>query len=101
MTSFIGGTYLAISIEPLSIVVSVLLCCVCITIFVIYAPIETDKHPISEQRKSLFKKAIIITTIALFIFSLCMGETVYRNLIIIGVMLEAYIMLPPIKKIIK
>ena len=66
-----------------------------------YAPIETMKRPIGNSRKKFFKKITVITATCLFIVAFCIGENVYRNIIIIGISLEAVMILPIMKIIIQ
>ena len=74
---------------------------ICLIIFLRYAPIETMKRPIGNSRKKFFKKITVITATCLFIVAFCIGENVYRNIIIIGISLEAVMILPIMKIIIQ
>ena len=101
LIEFIGFTYLAIKIQPFTIPVCIALAVVCLTIFFIWAPVETAKRPISDKRKRIFKTETIVLSVILFVTAVLIGDNVYRNLIIMGVALEAFIMLPPVRKLIE
>ncbi len=101
LVEFIGGTYLSISIQPFSVISCVIIFLLSLLIFNIYAPIETSKRPISALHKRRFKTAVFIIATIMFIIALCIGKTVYRNLIITGVLLEAISMLPLMRRILQ
>lgn len=101
LVEFIGFTYLAIKIQPFTISVCIVMAVSYLIIFFIWAPVETEKRPISNKRKRVFKIETMIFSIVLFIVAIFMRETIYRNLIIMGVALEALIILPPMRKLIK
>ena len=57
--------------------------------------------PKAPQNDFNYKKTIVITATCLFIVAFCIGENVYRNIIIIGISLEAVMILPIMKIIIQ
>lgn len=101
LIEFIGLTYLAIKIQPFTIPVCIALAVACLIIFFIWAPVETAKRPISDKRKKEFKIKTIVLSVILFTVAVLIGSNVYRNLIIMGVALESFIMLPPVRILIK
>lgn len=101
LVEFIGFTYLAIKIQPFTIPVCIALSAACLIIFFIWAPVETAKRPISDKRKRIFKIETMVLSVILFVTAVLIGNNVYRNLIITGVALESFIMLPPIRKLIE
>ena len=98
---FISSVYMAIMLKPINIIVGMVVYLICLIIFLRYAPIETMKRPIGNSRKKFFKKITVITATCLFIVAFCIGENVYRNIIIIGISLEAVMILPIMKIIIR
>ena len=98
---FISSVYMAIMLKPINIIVGMVVYLICLIIFLRYAPIETMKRPIGNSRKKFFKKITVITATCLFIVAFCIGENVYRNIIIIGISLEAVMILPIMKIIIQ
>lgn len=100
LIEFIGSTYIAILMDPLTLMSCTVLYAVSTIIFTVYAPVETQKRPISDLRKRIFKITSLVTATIMFIISLYIGETIYRNLIIIGILLESIIILPPVRQII-
>lgn len=100
VVEFIGFTYVAILFPPFSILVSSVICFVCIIIFSLYAPVETAKRPISNSRKGYFKIMTLIISICLFSISIYIGKNLYRNLIVMGISLEAVSILPLMKRLI-
>ena len=98
---FISSVYMAIMLKPINIIAGMVVYLICLIIFLRYAPIETMKRPIGNSRKKFFKKITVITATCLFIVAFCIGENVYRNIIIIGISLEAVMILPIMKIIIQ
>ena len=98
---FISSVYMAIMLNPINIIAGMVVYLICLIIFLRYAPIETMKRPIGNSRKKFFKKITVITATCLFIVAFCIGENVYRNIIIIGISLEAVMILPIMKIIIQ
>lgn len=100
IAGFVFFTYIAISLNPFNILVVSVIYLFCIVIFFAYAPVETKKRPIGTARKRYFKKVTFVTSTVLFFIAVYIGENVYRNLIIMGILLEAIMILPIMKKII-
>lgn len=100
LIQFIGGTYLAMLLPSFSIITCMGMYLLSILVCSLYAPIATKKRPISDTRRKFFKITTLMTVTGLFLIALCMGETLYRNLIIIGVLVEDMMLLPIMKKII-
>ena len=100
LIEFIGFTYVAILSEPFSITISCVVYLICMMVFLKWAPVETAKRPIRKQRKRLFKVLTLAIATSLFVLALWIGHGLYRNLIIMGVLMEAVCVLPPMKKII-
>lgn len=98
---FIGSVYIAILFPPINAPICGLIFLLCFIIFLIYAPVETKKRPISKNYKINFKVATIVITVVMFIISLLVGSNIYRNLITMGVVLESISVLPPMEKILK
>ena len=99
LIEFIGFTYVAILSTPFSIALSGFVYFICMIVFLKWAPIETAKRPIHEKRKRIFKVLTLLIATALFVMALIVGEGPYRNLIIMGILLEAVNVLPPMKNI--
>ena len=100
LIQFIGGTYIAMLLSPFSIIACTGMYLLSILVCSLYAPVATEKRPISDIRRKFFKIATLITATGLYVIALCMGETIYRNLIIIGILVEDIMLLPIIKRII-
>lgn len=100
LIQFVGSTYIAMFCMPFSIITSIVLYVLSMSIFVIWAPVETLKRPISNKRKKIFKGITLLSTSILFFISQGLGEVLYRNLLIMGFFVEAITMLPPIRKLI-
>lgn len=101
ITEFIGAVLIATSLSPFKIPLCTSIFLLCTIIFLLYAPAETEKRPISNRYKRIFKTAAITITVIMFGISLIIGGNIYRNLITLGVFLEAVNILPPMKKILK
>lgn len=101
VAEFIFATVAAITLKPIQIPVCVTMFLLCIVVFAVYAPAETEKRPISAGHKKIFKTAVIAITAIMLALSLMAGNSVYRNLITFGVCLEALSILPVMKKILK
>lgn len=98
---FLGVTKIAILLNPFSTVVCTVVLVVTEAIFIKYAPVATEKRPISDEKKAKFKMYAVIISLELVIGAVFVGENMYRNLIVMGVALEALFVLPFMKKIIK
>ena len=100
LLQFIGGTCIAIHLPILSVILCTVIYLLCILVCCLYAPVVTNKRPISKSRQKVFKVISLIINTGLYMISLCVGECIYRNLIIIGALIESIMMLPIMKKII-
>lgn len=101
LIGFVSFVYVAILVEPFNIVVMGIIYLLCITMFLIFAPVETINRPIGKARKKYFKVVTSITATILFFIAFYIGENLYRNLIVMGISLEAVMVLPMMKKIIR
>lgn len=100
IAGFVFFVYVAILLNPFNIVVISIIYLACMIVFFSYAPVETMKRPIGRTRKKHFKKVTLVTSTILFLIAFCVGKNLYRNLIIMGILLEAIMILPIMKKII-
>lgn len=98
---FITAVLAAIYLVSFKVYVCIALFLLCEVVFLLYAPAETEKRPISDKRKKTFKIAAMVITACMLILSLTLKNNVYRNLITFGVCLEAINVLPIMKKILK
>ena len=95
MIMFIGGAYLCIFLKlPLKIIMIISL--ICNLLILIYAPADTHKRPlINEKKRIKFKYKSIILAIIYSIIIFVIKDNTIINFLLIG-MIEATIMILPI-----
>ena len=98
---YLGSTYLSLSfIIPLAIKIVLLI--LCLGAFVVYAPAQTKKRPISPKQKSLLKtkSLCVLSVVSLLVFILRLYP-VYSNLLCMAVFCQTINLLPITYKLFK
>ena len=92
---FIGGTYLSIYVN-IPIILKIILSITCIVLIIIYAPADTEKRPlINEKKRKRFKILSIITSLIITFLIVYFNDNYLSNFMLIG-MIESTIMILPI-----
>lgn len=92
---FIGGAYLSIYLN-IGFITKVTLSSICLLLIFIYAPADTEKHPLlkAKRRKKLKILSVIISTI-LTVLIIYLNDNPISNFMLIG-FIEATIMILPV-----
>lgn len=94
-TLFIGGAYLSIYLN-ISLLAKVILSSICLLLIFIYAPADTEKHPLLKAKKRKKLKILsIITSTIITILIIYLNDNPLSNFMIIG-FIEATIMILPV-----
>lgn len=94
-TLFIGGAYLSIYLN-ISLLAKVILSSICLLLIFIYAPADTEKHPLLKTKKRKKLKILsIITSTIITILIIYLNDNPLSNFMIIG-FIEATIMILPV-----
>ena len=96
--SYIVGIFMAIHLE-IGLALSIAIYMACFALNCIYAPSPTANTPIEATGKMPLKIKTIITMIALFVVMVLIGESTFRNIILIAAITETIYILPIVYKI--
>lgn len=94
-TLFIGGAYLSIYLN-ISLLAKVILSSICLLLIFIYAPADTEKHPLLKAKKRKKLKILsVITSTILTVLIIYLNDNPLSNFMLIG-FIEATIMILPV-----
>ncbi len=90
----LGIPYLFLTI-PISFSIKLILSISCVLCFLLYAPADTEKRPLTNKKKRLYRK-ICATFLAILytIIILCLHNNTISMLFLSGLMLETILILP-------
>lgn len=98
---FIGCPFLALHLT-IPFIVKVILCGLCVIAYYLYAPADTEKHPLIHKRKRNAYRIITVITSLIYTF-LCLYTTnsFLSNAILFALIIEVMMILPISYKIFK
>ena len=90
----LGLPYLLINID-LNLTIKIILCCVAVLAFIIWAPADTKKRPLTNKKKRLIRKiATIVIAVIYSIAIIMLNENVISDLFLAALLIEAILVSP-------
>lgn len=101
LTIFIGCPYLALNIT-IPFVLKILVCGFCVISFYLYAPADTEKHPlIKKKKRNAYKFLTVITSLIYTFICLYTNNIFLSNAIICALVIEMLMVHPLVYRIFK
>ncbi len=98
---FIGCPLLAMNVT-IPILIKIIICGFCVISFMLYAPADTEKHPlIHKKRRIIYRKITVITSLVYTFICLYTKNIFISNAIIFALLIETGMILPISYKIFK
>lgn len=98
---FLGCPYLALNIT-IPIFVKVILCSLCVVAYFLYAPADTEKHPlVHRDKRALYRKITVMLSLIYTFICLYTKNEFLSNSIVFAMLIEAILILPISYKIFK
>lgn len=99
LTLFIGGSYLAMYID-IDLTIKIVLSIICIILVSIYAPADTEKRPLINQKKrTRYKILSIIISVIMMSLIISFNNLTISNFMLIGFVESTFMILPIAYKI--
>ena len=95
----VGFPYLFTTFE-ISLTLKIILCCVSVIAFILYAPADTEKRPLTNKKKRIIRKVAASCLAGIYsIIVIAFDGNLISNLFLAALMIETVFILPIIYKI--
>ncbi len=91
---FLGFPLLSKNIT-IPVYIQIMICIVCVIVFLIYAPADTEKRPLTNKKKRIVRKiGTLLISFAYIVAVVLIKKPIYSNLFLFSLIIEGVMILP-------